>query len=35
MGSFQICWRDGPGAPLNAYADPRRCGVAAGLDAEA
>jgi gamma-glutamyltranspeptidase/glutathione hydrolase len=33
MGSFQVCWRDTPDGPLNAYADPRRCGVAAGLDA--
>ncbi len=31
MGSFQVCWRNADGT-LNSYADPRRCGVAAGLD---
>lgn len=29
MGSFQVCWRDEQG--YGAYADPRRCGVAAGI----
>ena len=32
MGSFQIAWREDSGR-LGASADPRRCGVAGGLDA--
>lgn len=31
MGSFQIAWREDSGR-LGASADPRRCGVAGGLD---
>jgi len=31
MGSFQVSWRNADGT-LSSYADPRRCGVAAGLD---
>lgn len=33
MGSYQMCWRDGPAATLNTCADPRRCGVADGIRA--
>jgi gamma-glutamyltranspeptidase/glutathione hydrolase len=31
MGSFQMCYRDGPSGELCATVDPRRCGEAGGL----
>jgi gamma-glutamyltranspeptidase/glutathione hydrolase len=31
MGSFQVCYRDGPSGELCATVDPRRCGEAGGL----
>lgn len=32
MGSFQMCWRDEESGLLSTCADPRRCGVADGID---
>lgn len=32
MGSFQMCYRDPASGALCAVADPRRCGVAGGLN---
>jgi gamma-glutamyltranspeptidase / glutathione hydrolase len=33
MGSFQLCWRDPHTGMLSACADPRRSGIADGIDA--